>query len=266
MAKLGITLLLICGIAGLGLAVVYDQTKPVIDQRAKEDALAAAKAAIPGANEIEEQTKDGTTFWVGKSGSDVVGAAMKLQATGYNGSNPMEMVVGVDRSGKITKVVMTSNNETAGLGSRVKDEAYLAKYIGAADPMKVDTVAGATVSSRAVQAGVTKALDFLSSVVAPKQQVVIDFTKIPDGTYKGTADGFMGPIEVQVKVAGGKVTEVTVLANQETPDVAGGALSGIPKAIVTAQKPDVDAVSGATFASKGIMQAVKNALAGAQAK
>lgn len=261
MARLGITLFLICGIAGLGLAVVYDQTKPVIEQRAREDALAAAKAAIPGADQIVEETKDGVTYWLGLSAGKTVGAAMKLSTTGYNGSSPIEMVVGLDETGRVSKVTITSIAETAGLGSRVKDDAYLAKYVGVSESKEVDTISGATISSKAVRAGVDRAIDFLSAFVAPKQEMVIDFAKVPDGTYNGTAEAFGGPLEVQVKVAGGKMTEVTVLSNQETPDVAGGALKDVPKAIVAQQKIDVDAVSGATFASNGIIDAVKNALA-----
>jgi len=261
MARLGITLLLICGIAGLGLALVYDQTKPVIEQRAREDALAAAKAAIPGADQIIEETKDGVTYWLGLSAGKTVGGAMKLSTTGYNGSNPIQMVVGLDDQGKVTKVTITSLAETAGLGSRVKDDAYLAKYTGVSEAKEVDIISGATISSKAVQAGVNRAIEFLSEFVAPKQEMVIDFAKVPDGTYKGTAEGFMGPIEVEVKVAGGRVTAVTVLSHQETQGVADGAISDTPKAIVLQQKADVDAVAGATFASKGIMEAVKNALA-----
>ena len=107
MARLGITLLLICGIAGLGLAVVYDATKPIIDQRAKEDALKAAKDVLPGAEEIVEQVKDGTAYFLGQSGGKTAGAAMKVQSLGYNKTAPIEMVVGVDATGKVTKVVIT---------------------------------------------------------------------------------------------------------------------------------------------------------------
>ena len=46
----------------------------------------------------------------------------------------------------------------------------------------------------------------------------------------------------------------------ETIEIAGGALEQIPKAIVEANSPDVDVVSGATYTSKGIMNAVKDAL------
>lgn len=261
MVRLGITLLLVCGIAGLGLAVVYDQTKPVIEKRAVEDALAAAKAAIPGADQIVEQSKDGVTYWLGQTASgETVGAAMKLSSTGYNGSTPIEMVVGLDTEGKVTKVTITNLAETAGLGSRVKEESYLAKYAGVTDPKEVDVISGATISSKAVQAGVGRAIEFLSEFVAPKTEMVINFASVPDGTYRGTGEGFHGPIQVEVTVSGGKVTAVKILSEDETPDVAGPALTGIPKAIVQQQKADVDAVSGATFSSKGIIAAVKDAL------
>lgn len=261
MVRLGITLLLVCGIAGLGLAVVYDQTKPVIEKRAIEDALAAAKAAIPGADQIVEQSKDGVTYWLGQTASgETVGAAMKVSSTGYNGSVPIDMVVGLDTEGKVTKVTITNLAETAGLGSRVKEESYLAKYSGVTDPKQVDVISGATISSKAVQAGVGQAIEFLSQIVAPKVEMVINFASIPDGTYRGSAEGFHGDIQVEVTVSGGKVTAVRILSQDETPDVAGPALSGIPKRIVEQQKADVDAVSGATFTSKGIINAVKDAL------
>lgn len=165
MARLGVTLLLICGIAGLGLAVVYDATKPIIDQRAQEDALEAAKDAIPGADEVVEQVKDGTTYYLGKRGGQIVGAAMKLQSLGYNKGTPIEMVVGIDITGKVTKVTITYMAETPGIGSRVGDPSFLAKFVGA-DPREVDGIANATFSSRAVIDGVEKAVEFLGSIVA----------------------------------------------------------------------------------------------------
>lgn len=267
MVRLGVTLLLICGIAGLGLAVVYAQTNPVIQQRAKDDLIAAAKAAIPGADTITEQSKDGNTYWLGQTGSATVGAAMRVVATGYNKSDPIQMMVGMDTKGNVVSVSIVSINETPGIGMKVKDKAFLSQFPGKTDPSSVDKVSGATYSSQAVKSGVGRAMEFLAPIVAPKLvEAPVDISKIPDGTYKGTADGLMGPIEVSVTVAGGKITGVAVVSNKETPVVADGAFKQVPQAIVSQQKVEVDTVSGATFASKGIIQAVKNALAGAQTK
>lgn len=263
-AKLGITLMLICALAGLGLAAVYAKTKPVIEQRAAEDLLNAAKEAIPGATTIEQNEKDGKIYWIGKAGDEIVGAAMKVESQGY-GSSPIEMMVGVDLKGKVTKVSIISLSETPGIGTRVKDESFLSKFVGVEDPSKVDGISGATFSSRAVINGVNKASEFLSSIVAPKQdEFVIDLAKVPDGTYEGVGKGLMGPIKVTVTVKNGKIADVTVVENNETLQIASQALENVPKAMVDQQKIDVDTVSGATFTSKGIIEAVRNALGGAQ--
>ncbi|HHY12966.1 MAG TPA: FMN-binding protein, partial [Firmicutes bacterium] len=76
-------------------------------------------------------------------------------------------------------------------------------------------------------------------------------------------EGLFGPIQVSVEVQGGKITEIKVLDHSESDGIADPAISGIPKAIVEKQSLDVDAVSGATFTSDGIIEAVKNALQGA---
>lgn len=165
MVKLGVTLLLICGLAGLGLAVVYAQTNPVIEQRAKDDLVAAAKAAIPGADNITEQTKDGQTYWVGKSGGTIVGAAMRVTSAGYNKSEPIQMMVGLNTKGEVVSVGIVTINETPGIGMKVKDKAFLSQFPGKADPNKVDGFSGATLSSNAVKSGVRQAMDLLRPIV-----------------------------------------------------------------------------------------------------
>ena len=68
-----------------------------------------------------------------------------------------------------------------------------------------------------------------------------------DGSLTGTADGFIGPITVSVTMDGDKIAAVEVLSNSETIEIAGTALEQIPAAIVEANSPDVDVVSGATY-------------------
>ncbi len=262
-AKLGLILALICAMSGLGLAAVYAKTKPVIERRAEEDLLNAALEVIPGVSSIEQQEQDGTVYWLGKSGTGAAGAAMQVESQGY-GPNPIQMMVGVDSTGKISKVKIVSLSETPGIGSRVNSDAFLSKFSGIDNPATVDGISGATVSSGAVKGGVGEALDFLSAIIAPNSEPVIEIASIPDGTYEGTGEGLFGPVKVSVAVQGGKIAEVKVLEHGETDGIADAAISGVPKAIVEKQDPDVDVVSGATFTSKGIIEAVKNALKGAK--
>ena len=80
-----------------------------------------------------------------------------------------------------------------------------------------------------------------------------------DGTYQGSGTGFGGTITVQVTVSGGKITAVDILsASGETGSYFASA-QGVVSKVLSSQSPNVDAVSGATYSSNGIIQAVQNA-------
>ncbi|MBR3494810.1 MAG: FMN-binding protein [Clostridia bacterium] len=82
-----------------------------------------------------------------------------------------------------------------------------------------------------------------------------------DGTFTGTADGYGGEIVAEVTVEGGKITGLTLTGEKETPAIGGAALDPLKEAILSAGTVDgVDAVAGATWTSKGVFAAVKNAL------
>lgn len=85
--------------------------------------------------------------------------------------------------------------------------------------------------------------------------------KLEDGTYTGTGEGFGGDVVVDVTVTDGKISEVVVVENDETPDFAAEALETVPAAIVEKNSADVDGHSGATMTSNAIKEAVNNALA-----
>jgi uncharacterized protein with FMN-binding domain len=82
-----------------------------------------------------------------------------------------------------------------------------------------------------------------------------------DGTYTGTATGFGGDITVEVTIENGKISTIRVIsANGETKSYWNKAVAVIDRA-VAANSPNVDTVSGATYSSTGILNAVKRALA-----
>lgn len=84
-----------------------------------------------------------------------------------------------------------------------------------------------------------------------------------DGTYQGSGTGFGGTISVQVTVSGGKISNIDILSAAGETGSYFSAASGVVSRILSAQNPNVDAVSGATYSSNGIIQAVQNALSGA---
>lgn len=86
-----------------------------------------------------------------------------------------------------------------------------------------------------------------------------------NGSYSGEGKGFGGTIQVKVVIKKGKITNVKILSHdKETPEYFSKA-KAITKKIISAQSTGIDAISGATFSSKGILEAVTNALAKAKA-
>ena len=91
---------------------------------------------------------------------------------------------------------------------------------------------------------------------------VADLESVEDGVYSGTADGYNGPINVEVTIDGGEITDVNVLSHNDSPGISDPAFDEIPAAMVAGNTTEVEVVSGATFTSQGLMAAVNNALAG----
>ena len=81
-----------------------------------------------------------------------------------------------------------------------------------------------------------------------------------DGTYQGSGTGFGGTITVQVTVSGGKITAVDILSASGETGSYFASSQGVVSKVLSSQSPNVDAVSGATYSSNGIIQAVQNAL------
>ena len=81
-----------------------------------------------------------------------------------------------------------------------------------------------------------------------------------DGVYTGTGTGFKGSTTVQVTVENGNISEITVLSTDDDEEFFSRAKSAIINEILSRQSTQVDTVSGATFSSNGIIEAVANAL------
>lgn len=82
-----------------------------------------------------------------------------------------------------------------------------------------------------------------------------------DGSYKGTGEGYKGAIEIEVVVAGGKITDLAVLSHEETPGISDGAFDGIKEQLIEKQSAEgLDTVSGATGTSNGLIEAINEAL------
>ena len=81
-----------------------------------------------------------------------------------------------------------------------------------------------------------------------------------DGVYTGRGEGFRGEVQVQVTVENGLISDIIVLSDQDDAQYFSRAVSGTVAAILERQSTDVPTVSGATFSSNGILEAVADAL------
>lgn len=85
-------------------------------------------------------------------------------------------------------------------------------------------------------------------------------TDYKDGTYSGTASGYAPNLKVDVTISSGKISNIEIVSHNESPGFYERAFETVPNEIIQSQSTDVDTVSGATYSSKGIINAVEDAL------
>ena len=126
---------------------------------------------------------------------------------------------------------------------------------------------GSSASSTAVQQSaataeqtVTQAADTSEPETTAAAQAGEGTIALEDGTYSGSGTGFRGETVVSVTVSNGFITAIKVTSYKDDERFFTQAETTVINEILAGQTPDVDAVSGATYSSNGIMEAVANAL------
>lgn len=80
------------------------------------------------------------------------------------------------------------------------------------------------------------------------------------GDFTGSASGFGGEIEVTLTIEGDRIIDAKISGEKETPDIGGRAIERMAKEIVEKNTVEVDAFTGATMTSKGVLEAAAKAL------
>ncbi len=80
------------------------------------------------------------------------------------------------------------------------------------------------------------------------------------GTYTGSAEGKEGQIQVEVTFSDTEMTEIKVVSQSETEGLGDEAIESIRAKVLEGQTLDVDAISGATLSSDGILAAIEDAV------
>ncbi len=79
-------------------------------------------------------------------------------------------------------------------------------------------------------------------------------------TFSGSAEGYYAELTVEVGVEGDEIVSIRVTEHDDTPGLADSAIETTIDRIMDAQSTDVDTVSGATATSRGVIEAVRQAL------
>lgn len=189
-----------------------------------------------------------------------------LTGTSHNGKMG-DVTVEVEYSdGQIKSVTVTDQNETAGIADPALEQ--IPQAIVDANTPNVDAVSGATVTSDAIMEAVTEALksggvdvDALGSA-KPHENVPVTYTA---GTYTGKAEGYNGPVSLDVTFTEDGISDIQVKESKETDRVGTPAYEIMFEDAKAANGSGVDTVSGATFTSKAIKDALNDAAEQAKA-
>ena len=211
---------------------------------------------------------------------DTTAEEMSLEGQVFDLPDGIYEGTGTGFAGKITVAVEIKDKKIVAitiLNVEADDAAFFNRAKGVIDRiiqsqnLDVDVVSGATYSSRGIISAVKNALtgekDSGKTAENPGQgqgsttlAAATDAGAYKDGVYYGSATGFAGPIKVKVVITDGKIASVEIVETSDGSSYIGKA-SSITGKIVASQSTNVDTVSGATYSSVGIINAVRNALA-----
>lgn len=239
---------------------VTGKSKQESTSESESDSSSAEIAAVQDASAY----KDGTYYGTGK---------------GFAGNIKVKVDIA---GGKISAISIVSTKDG---DSYVKSASSLLDTIVEKQSTNVDTVSGATFSSRGIIAAVRSALsqaavsentagnntdkqgaaeasgngqtDENSSGSAFEQGTEGTLPYV-DGIYYGTSEGYKGDIKVAVVIQDKTLKAILVTEKQDDEPFITNAMD-VLKNMMKKQSADVDTVSGATYSSKGLIGAVKAA-------
>lgn len=224
------------------------------DKKKDEDKKEEQKSTAKGSFDVS----DGTYYGTG---------------TGFAGKIKVAVTV---KDKQITAIEIVENE--------ADDDAFFSRAKGVIDKiisgqtLEVDVVSGATYSSNGIISAVKNALTGAADSGTPAStsagasggssspaggsssvSTVQDASAYADGTYYGTGTGFSGALTVEVVISGGKISSIQIIDTSDGDSYIQSA-SGLISNIIATQSTNVDTVSGATYSSVGIIEAVRNAL------
>lgn len=85
-------------------------------------------------------------------------------------------------------------------------------------------------------------------------------SELTDGSYAEAAQGYGGEVSVEMIISEGRISELEIIGDDETPGVGQAAFKPLSEAILKSQSVEVENVSGATRTSTAVLDAAERAL------
>ena len=256
----GIVPVILAAVVGIGAVVsLSDYTAPVYGSES-EDELTETETIIEsaGMESVEETEVENTEAAVVLDGAfDLADGTYEGSANGFSGKIKVSVVI---KNQTIRSINILSNSDDEAFFNRAK-EGVTASIL-AKQSTDVDTVSGATYSSRGI---INAVKDALSSSDGEEQTVMAkgDFA-LNDGYYEGTGNGFAGPGKLFIEIKDKSIIGIYIVKTSDDAGFFNRAKEGVTASILEKQSLSVDTVSGATYSSKGIIEAVSNAMEAAK--
>jgi len=155
-------LAIISALAGSVLGFVNQITSPIIAEKKIAAVKASLQEIFPGATEFAEITIDENDFVLKAYEATGAGYAFNVSVQGYK--DVIELIVGIDITGKIVGLQVNYVNDTPGLGTKVAEPEFINSIVNKNIDDKLDTISGSTISSKAVIKGIDAAIAVFESL------------------------------------------------------------------------------------------------------
>ena len=252
---------------------IPETTKNQTDEDASEQENADTAEKEKKEDKKKDEDKKEEQKSTAKDSFDVSDGTYYGTGTGFAGKIKVAVTV---KDKQITAIEIVENE--------ADDDTFFSRAKGVIDKiisgqtLEVDVVSGATYSSNGIISAVKNALTGAADSGTPAStsagasggssspaggsssiSTVQDASAYADGTYYGTGTGFSGALTVEVVISGGKISSIQIMDTSDGDSYIQSA-SGLISNIIATQSTNVDTVSGATYSSVGIIEAVRNAL------
>lgn len=161
--------ILVTGAVITGIHQYTDLDTARLEVQVRQELLAQVMPQAATSSETPYQANGALSITAGYSEDNLlVGYCVEVQSYGFGGV--ITMVVGVDLDGSVTGVSVTDHKESSGVGTLAMTQAFLSRYVGLSGTIRtsgsnaVDAVSGATATSRAITAGVNRALAIMANL------------------------------------------------------------------------------------------------------